>query len=268
MNDLHLVASVSAAGSLRIANRGPSLSGDTFCVIDDLSLGPLSDGYKRADFWRKLTSDASEPAPEISQPSYAEYGFSTSDAFAPWRHLLKRLKQHPPRRVLIWVSASGADYVMLRMACHWLASTNASLWQVKVPARQGYHSVAVNPPEALVIFAPAALPITTLKAKALADEFEDIASRPEPLREVDAQNRLSFKPISVHDALILESCPQQWTLAARVIGEAMGRCDPRNGLGDVFLASRLRHLIDTGVVEADYADRPIRHYNVRKKALP
>jgi hypothetical protein len=135
MNDLHLVASVSAAGSLRIATQGSGLSGDTFCIMDDLSLGPLSDGCERADFWRKLSAiDASVAVRQISQPSFDEYGFNTTDAFAPWRHLQQRLSQYQPSRVLIWVSESGADYVMLRMACHWLVSTNASLWQVKVPA--------------------------------------------------------------------------------------------------------------------------------------
>lgn len=267
MSDLHLVASLSAAGSLRVATQGLGLTGDIFCVADDLSFGPLSDGRDRANVWRTLAADdASEP--EVGQRHFDEYGFSAADAFAPWRHLQKRLSHDPPNRVLIWVSESGADYVMLRMACHWLESSNASLWQVKVPPRQGHHSVAVHPPEALVTFARTAIPIAALEAKALADAFEDIASRPEPLRETDAQGRLLFKPISAHDALVLECCPPEWTLAARVVGEAMGRCDPRNSLGDAFFASRLRHLIEMGVIEADYANRPIRHYNVRKQALP
>ena len=54
MTNAHLVASVSAAGSLRFATQELGLSGDIYCIMDDLSLGPLSDGYERANFWRSL----------------------------------------------------------------------------------------------------------------------------------------------------------------------------------------------------------------------
>lgn len=266
MNDLHLVASASAAGSLLIATRELGLLGCTFCIMDDLSLGPLSDGRERAKFWRTLTAAEEDGfASQTNQYASDEYGFDPADAFATWRHLRQRLSTERPSRVLIWASECGADYVLLRMACYWLINTDASLCQVRVPPNQGYHSVAVHPPEALVRFALDAVPLATSEADSLANEFKDIAGRPEPLREVDAKGRLLFKPISAHDDFLLECCPLEWTLAARVVGDAMAQSDPRNGLGDTYLASRLRHLIDIGVVEVDDVDRPIQCCNVRRR---
>ncbi|WP_354305394.1 DUF3658 domain-containing protein [Pedobacter sp. UYP1] len=54
-----------------------------------------------------------------------------------------------------------------------------------------------------------------------------------------------------------------WVQASRVVGDAMGNCDPQNGLGDAFLSSRLEPLIINGYIEADGPRTAIRLFKVR-----
>lgn len=256
MTDIHVVASDSAAGSLRAAVLGHGLSGEVFCIADALNLGPLTDGRERVAFWRSLAA-----------PGYSDEVLSQEwdDAFAPWRELCQSVAADKPRRLLIWVSESGADYVLLRMACHWLSVSEVALWRVSVPPIDGFHAVAVHPPQALAAFAPKAMAIPREEVIDMAEEYGRIVARPELLRESDAQGRLLFRSIAAHDVFILNCCPYEWTPAARVVGEAMGRGDRRNAFGDMFVASRLQHLIATRLVEADGPRRTLRDYRVRRR---
>lgn len=224
--------------------------------MDALNLGPLSDGRERVAFWRSLLAPGYSDEP----PSEA-----WDDAFAPWRELRRSVAAEKPQRLLIWVSESGADYVLLRMACHWLTGEDVALWRVSVPPNDGFHAVAVHPPEALVTFAPKAVAIPQREVAARAEEYRCIAARPELLRECDAQGRLLFRSITAHDDFILSCCPNEWTPAARAVGEAMGRSDPRNSLDDMFVASRLQHLIAAGLVDVDGPRRTLRDYRVRSR---
>ena len=149
--------------------------------MDALNLGPLSDGRERVAFWRSLL------APGYSDEPPSE---TWEDAFAPWRELCRYVAAEKPQRVLIWMSESGADYVLARMACHWLAEENVALWRVPVPPKDGFHAVAVYPPEALAAFAPEAIAIPRGEVTAMAKEYRCIATRPELLRECDATGRL------------------------------------------------------------------------------
>lgn len=263
MTDMHLVASHSAAGSLRVAIRAFGLPGKVFCIMDALDLGPLSDGRKRVAFWRSLM------APGYSdEPASPEW----EDAFAPWYALRRCIADEKPRRLLVWVSESGADYVLLRMACHWLAAEDVALWRVPVPPYRvpippygEYHAVAAHPPEALATFAPRAVAIAPAQLTAMAEEYGRIVARPELLRESDAHGRLLFKSITAHDDFIWSRCPIEWTPAAWAVGQAMGESDPRNSLSDMFVASRLQHLIATGLVEADGPRKTLRDYLVRRR---
>lgn len=256
MKDLHLVASNSAAGSLRAAIREFGLPGEVFCIMDALELGPLSDGRARAAFWRSLM------VPDDSDELLSQ---DRDDAFAPWRDLRARVTVEKPQRLLIWVSESGGDYVLLRMACHWLAAEEVALWRVPVSPQGELHSVAVHAPKALAKFARKAVVISPADVNAMAEEYPRIAARPASLRECDVQGHLLFRPITAHDDFILSLCPREWTLAARVVGDVMGRSDSRNPLGYIFVASRLRHLIAVGLMEVDMEGETLRDYRIRRR---
>ncbi|OHV76555.1 DUF3658 domain-containing protein [Rhizobium sp. LCM 4573] len=256
MTDLHVVTSPSAAASLKHAVERLGLSGDVHCIMDDLRLGPLAGERERFLFWQGLSKGYGDDDLDLTM-------HGGEDVFAPWRILRERVISGGPHRVLIWASGSGADYVFLRMACHRLADTWATLMHVPVPPRDGLHAVAVHDPQSLAGFAPDAISIPGIERRRLAAEFETIAIRPELLRECDGSGHLRFRDLSVHDAFILENCPAEWRLAARVAGDVMGKCDPRNGLSDMFVHSRLQHLIDEALIESDGERQGLRNYRVR-----
>ena len=102
---------------------------------------------------------------------------------------------------------------------------------------------------------------------ALGLEFDNIAARPELLRECDENGQLRFGQLGDHDDLLVTALRNEWQLGPCVIGEAMGNSDPRNGLGDAMLAARLRYLIESGVAEEEYRAEPKtwRNWYVRQK---
>ncbi|PHV13252.1 DUF3658 domain-containing protein [Chitinimonas sp. BJB300] len=262
--DLHLVTSPSAAGGLQQAIKRRLITGTVFCVGDSFDLGPLDDGHERMRFWHALQQECyGEEIGQVWYPAFGEMGSDPDDSFAVWRALRQRLEQDKPTRLLIWASGSGSDYVFLRMACHWLGGCQVPLVHVPVPPRDGYHAVAVHEASGLAAFLPHAAALSRMVVDDWAQEFQSIAARPVQLRECNDEGELVFRDTSVHDQLLLDACAREWRVAVRVVGDAMGHCDPRNGLSDVFLSSRLQHLIATGQVEADSSPTPLRHFRVR-----
>lgn len=248
MSDFHIVSSISAAGCLRYAVSERRLSGKVFSIEYPLNLGPLSDGYQRMAFFQELC-DGYPPSPPLDDPAF---DYTTShDVFAPWQTIRNQLQKHAPDRLLLWTSGSGEDCVFLRMACHRLGDTGVTLYRVPVPpCPDGMHAVAAHPPEILAPLVAGAVALAATECRVLAREFETIAAHPAPLREVDASGCLLFKEISAHDDLLIDACSTEWREALRVVGDAMGRCDPRNPLWDQFLMSRLKYLIDSGGIDA------------------
>ncbi|WP_313458284.1 DUF3658 domain-containing protein [Stenotrophomonas sp.] len=243
MQDLHIVDGDSAAGCLRHAIVTGQLSGEVFALNDWLSVGPLGSAAGRTDF---LSTQYLPPPPGAGEPDDLEPG---DDVFARWDALKTRFQV--PGRAILWISGNASDHVLLRMACHMLEATRVKLWQVSVPAfGDWFESVATHPPEALARFAPTARPLSSATVANLAREFIAIAAHPEPVRHLDTDGTLRYRSIDLHDALLLTCCPYQWTPANYVAGNAMSRCERRNGLSDHFFAARLRALINRGQIES------------------
>ncbi|HVI45720.1 MAG TPA: DUF3658 domain-containing protein [Chitinophaga sp.] len=240
MTDLHVTSSLSGAGTLRWAISKNMLEGETFCINDIPGTGPLNDGVKRMKFLKGL--------------SFSKEGVNwaeDTDAFEPWHRLLTQLREQPVKRLLLWAGSDGNDYVFIRMACYWLQHTAVNVMLVQVPPNHGYGALPVNRAEELAPMISQAVMLNDTARNELAQEYERIVARPELLRECDENGILQFLDLSAHDDLLLQSCSRSWKTAARVIGNAMGLCDPRNGLGDAFLSSRLEHLIVSGRIKAD-----------------
>ena len=81
-----------------------------------------------------------------------------------------------------------------------------------------------------------------------------------------SRGRILGAPLEWYDPLLVACCPTDWTPAARVVGAAMGRCDPRNRMSDLFFASRLQVFVDSGRVEALGRRDRLREYAVRRAA--
>lgn len=242
MQHIHVVDGDSSEGSLRYAVQEYGVRGEVFNLRDILSIGPLDSGPHRQYFLRALLlPSAADIEPDADETIHT--------AFERWAAL--RARCQVPTRVILWTSSSGADHVLLRMACRFLQDTAAALWQVLVPPfADGSEAVAMHPPRALARFAGMAAPLSRGAVEQLAREYLEIATHPEPLREIDDQGILRYRAIDFHDGMLLDCCPTHWTRAARVVGDAMGRRDLRNRLPDIFFAARLDALVQTGRIEA------------------
>ena len=238
MQEFHLTCNANTAASLQVAFPHARV----FCAHDDYSLGPLSDGNQRIRFWRQIERGLAE-----------REGPATTDPFQCWRDLQTELTIPEVCRICIWHSGSGAEYMFLRVACHWLANTVHSLFAVETPPRQGRHASAEWPPRGLKRLARNAVSISATQRQAWAREFETIAQQPALLRVCDAHGELLFGTLAAYDHLLLAACTRQWQLAAVIVGRAMANADPRNTPGDAFLRFRLLHLMDAGVLDVDDA---------------
>jgi hypothetical protein len=266
--NFHLVQSHSSAGALEAAIDAGLLSGKVFCTGFSPGLGPLDDGRRCAAFLREMTGGYT--ADDLQE--LEELGVDPDDAFVPLHQLQQQLAQQRPGRLLIWTAVNGADYVLLRMACHWFGGSDAALAQVPVPPHpeSGHNAVEAYRPEELASCMPHASMLSVPAIERLAQEFRTIAVRPEPLRECNAKGELKFRSISTHDKLLLAACTDRWRSAARVIGDAMYRSDRLNEMWDGFLCSRLLYLIATQQVQVDGIPNHVNFnsYRVRLPAKP
>ena len=247
MTDFHLFS--FAAGDDPIHAALPPAQ--AFFAMDDYSLGPLDDESKREAFWRDMLRGYEEDDPEERATA----------VFSPWRELQSRLLQAPAGRVYMWHAANAADYVFVRMACHWLAQTGHALFAIDIP-EEGY----VLPTHAkLEQLCAGAAQISPAQRLQWAQEFVAMAARPEMLRELDEAGHLHCRDMHVHDNFLLACCPTRWQLAARLVGETMAKACPPHCLGDVFWNMRLQCLIDAGLIEADGERVGLRNYRVRRR---
>lgn len=247
---LHLALGDSAAGCLREACRSHGLPGMAFGIPDDLSHGPLDDGRARVDYMRACYRGFDD-----------RYGDDT-DAFASWRALLARIDEENSDSIVIWSGDNVSEATFLAMACWWLADYRGQVQQVRMPGEDGrYHVATYTPAELAELFA-SAVELTNSGRDALAADFVSIRDGTGLLRCWE-KGTIRGIPLDRYDPLLLSSCTPEWTMAARVIGLAMSRCDRHNLMSDLFFSCRLQRLIDAGRIEADGDRARLRDYVIR-----
>jgi hypothetical protein len=250
LKELHLVLGDYAASALEAARRDHGLPGSVFAIPDDLSHGPLHDGRARIAYMRACYR------------GFDDWTFVVEDAFAPWRVLAAALDGGAFDAVVVWSGDSPSEGVLLRMACWWRRERAEPLFRVAMPGDGDRHYVSLYGPEALAALLASRRPLEPAERDALAADFSCIRDAAHLLRRwVDG--RIITVPTAHYDPLLLAACSRDWLPAARVVGNAMARCDPHNRISDLFFCSRLQVLIDAGRVVAD-GDRPrMRDYAVR-----
>lgn len=243
---LHLVLGDSAAETLRHAISQHSLPGEVHFIPDDLGHGPLHDGVVRVQHMRQCYEGC------------ADWTHTGTDAFAAWRGLATSLA-HTARDVAVWRGENVSETVLLAMACWWLREFSGGVLLVELPGGRhaGTHSAA-----ALAGLFPAARVLDTGERKRLSAMFEAMRDD-DGLRRRWVAGAVATVPISWFDDLVIAACTPSWQKAARVVGTAMGAADPRDGLSDIFVCSRLQALIADGRVETDRPPVRMREYNVR-----
>lgn len=247
---LHLALGDSAAGCLREACRNHGLPGKVFGIPDDLSHGPLDDGRARVDYMRSCFQ------------GYDDWWGDDTDAFASWRALLAQIDEEKIDSIVIWSGDNVSEATFLAMACWWFADYRGQVLQVRMPEADGRHHVALYPPGDLAGLFGSATDLTRTGRDAIAADFLRIRDETGLLRYWEKETIRGI-PQDRYDPLLLSSCTPEWTMAARVIGLAMSRCESHNRMSDLFFSCRLQHLIDAGLIEADGDRKSIRDYVIR-----
>lgn len=243
---LHVVLGDHAAAQLRLAVRRHGMPGEVHCIPDDLGHGPLHDGAARIAYMRRCFAG-----------SFA-WTHTATDAFAAWYHLSTKLVRKP-RDVVVWRAANASESVLLAMACWRLRNSPGRLRVVTLP--DGHHAGTRTPAELVALLA-SARPLAPRQRAAWAARFEALRDDG-GVRRGWVGRRVATVPVSAFDELVTRACSTDWRPAGRVVRTAMGRANPRDGLSDVFLASRLQALIASGHVEADRSAKTLRDYRVR-----
>lgn len=252
-NPLHLALGDSAAGCVRAALAiSPGISQAVMTIPDDLSHGPLDDGLARAEYMRACYRACDEA-----------WEYDSEDAFAPWQALSERLDRDRHDAVVVWTGENVSEATFLAMVCDRLAGRAEPIAQVSVPGKHGRNYVAVHAPEELRPFFHSWRVLSDAERAVLAQDFARIRDETGLLRRRQ-DGQLMGIPMDYYDVLLLEACSTDWTLAARIIGIAMGHCDAANSMSDLFFCARLRALIADGEIQADGPQSSVRYYSVRR----
>lgn len=227
------------------------MPGTALGIPDDLSHGPLDDGRARMDYMRGCFR------------GYADWPFQATDAFLPWRAMMERIGRNEPESILVWSGDNVSEATFLAMACWWLRTRSEPLLRVAVPGTDDRYHVALQSPAELADLFTSAQVLTESERADLSEEFVRIRSETGLLRRWN-RGQILGAPLERYDPQLIACCPTDWTPAARVVGAAMGRCDPRNRMSDLFFSSRLQVLIDAGRVEALGRRDRLREYAVRR----
>ena len=247
---VHLAPSDSAAGCLAAACRSHGLPGAVLSIHDDLSHGPLLDGIERINYMRAC------------HRGYEDWSFDITDAFASWLKVVQWLDREKPEAVVIWSGDNVSEATFLAMTCWRLRHRSEPLHRVAIPEQNNPPYVAFHNPGGLADLYTSRQGLGDRECARLGEDFLRIRNETGLLRRWE-NGQIIGVPVDHYDHLIQESCATTWLPAPRVIGAAMGRCDPHNLMSDLFFSSRLQVLIDAGRIEADGVRNRMRDYAVR-----
>lgn len=246
---MHVVLGDHAANLLRSAIADCGLPGSVHCIPDDLGHGPLDDGVARIAYMRACYE------------GFDEWRHTQSDAFAPW-HALENDVQTAKPDVAIWAAGNASEGVLLAMTCWWLRRGVARLHLVE--PGYGRHLGRHSPSELAALWQKVRL----MTAAERADHtrlFEQLRDAPSQRRQW-AGDHVEAVPNSTFDSLLTAEIKSEWSPAIDVVGRAMREADPRNGLSDLYLASRLQRMIKNGSVETNCPPLRLSGYAVRTAA--
>jgi len=244
---LHLLLGDCGAGILGRAAGEYGLTGDVHVIPDDLGHGPLEDGAKRLAYMRRCYD------------GFDEWRHGTADPFDGWRGLVAQVTSSP-REVVVWRGRNVSESVLLAMACHRLAGVAMPMSVVDLP--DGRH-VGTFQADEVAALAVQARPLDDQQRQVQAAMFERLRDEG-TLRRRWRDGRVVGVPIEDFDGLLVASTRMEWQPALDVVVAAMRAADPRDGLSDLFLSSRLKELISQGVIEAERPAARLQDYAVRR----
>lgn len=256
LDDIHFTTGGAAAGSLRQLCAGRTAD----CVVelaDPLGIGPLQDidhpsgiderkRYLRRLFERTLADDHFSDLK--SRIGLSELAGGGPDA----------------ARGTVWCGPNADEQVMLRAVCaRW---RDRPLYVVDVGSGGAdtlpRRAIGACPVDELRVAEKDARLLSAAERSALTADWESLLRAEHRLR-IFENGRIVGCGEELFDSMLVAACPDEFCIAARVVGQVMGTSP--HLIGDSFLDYRLRVLIARGEIEADDAALRLRSMRVRHR---
>lgn len=200
--------------------------------------------------------DIREPLGEARQELQRQwYGGNDEDADRDWQETLEGADHlralGSGDAVRIWVDHTPASACGLLHAAYLLKDTKAAVSVVSLPhwrerpdgVVETYLGWGEVEPELFGHFLSREEPVPPLILGVMASRWRELQQENAPLRAV-VNGRVRSVGEDFYDVLIRKHIPEGQTKIANIIGDVLGREKP--GIGDVWLAERIRWMLSTG----------------------
>lgn len=257
-----ITGQVSAARLQEAMDAEPSMAGKIICLEDPLQIGPLKKeegGHFRAlreRFYQELTPDKF-PGPldemdrllAVSGEMYKDTGVQAWFWMAPdpadvcaYFWLLPYLSKHPGRFYILPIA--GLPFL----------DENGKLFYPL--------SFREIPVKEMIKARKLARPVTPAETETDIEEWERLLREDGSIRTLEGGRKITSRPASYYDSILLDLCSEQMQKAGRVIRQAFAKYKP--AVPDFFLAWRLRQMIREGILSSrGNTDRPVQEWEVQ-----
>lgn len=254
--EIHLIASESAAGSIRSSLKGPK------CVIPVpgfLSIGPL---------WR-LTEH--EGIVNRNEWLSDHINFEMEDGIYEQRfaNSLREIEDIPEDTTLfIWHGPNADEQTTLRFLLHFLKDKENDIVLIDTEDQGCFHSDPLDLERMRTLYTANRSPIGTAERLQLQQEWEVLSQSKELLR-IWKDGKVKGVAEDYYDLLILETVQKlqfgqktpDFIPTGHVIGEILSEKEPTIDIH--FLEYRVRHLVYTGKLAMKGIPKSMRHYRVK-----
>jgi hypothetical protein len=266
---LHVVFNPSAAAALRPALEKAGRDDQVVALFDDLNFGPINPPDPRI---RAAWVDA-----HLGYSGWEEMDEKNNNFWA-WA------VSSEGRRV-VWVSKRSSQEYAGFLEFVWRVGDGSceivDLTDVMISRRSGPSSL-VSLSRAITL---AILPPDQILENRLVERAEDLTpgmrseyralwrslrADDSALRVADGRGGLTSAPISFFDDQLQRSATGEWRSAARIVGDILERfwSDAVVQTGDLVLVSRLRALVEAGVLESRGDLSNVQVAEIRRASLP
>lgn len=231
-----------------------SLQGDIFEIKDEWGVGPLAgieteEGWKaREEWWKELLQ-------------YSPYGTETAGSFDDRQTVAairERLSTNDTEEAWIWMGQNQHDvtgYYWLMPQLREFQGRVMILYLNNLPFINdkgqlfypwGVHEIL---PKEAIKAKRLARPITLSEYEVDPDEWRKLSEENALVRILEGGKKIAGKEVSFYDAEILKNITGDWQKASRVLNNTLNRMKIKTG--DVFLAWRIRQLIQEGKLDVN-----------------
>ncbi len=193
---------------------------------------------------------------------YEDWWIDVDDAFEPWDSLVSKIREANVDTVVVWAGDNVSEETFLCMACFWLREQPVRILRPIMKSKHDRNYVAVHTPAELADQFPSTNELRDAVRSEKEATFKRLCDDHKTLRHWN-NGRIETVQTDFYDHFLYACCTKDWQPAARVVGAAMGSCNGHNAMSDLFFSSRLRLLIESGIVDANGSRNRLREFSVR-----